>query len=80
MNITALGIATLNSQRECIEVFYNWISLKEKTYEMIAKKYERKGNFQIRLDSLKTDMESLDDLLTPNIALQNLFSNQTLFW
>ena len=44
---------------------------------MIAKKYERKGNFQIRLDSLKTDMESLDDLLTPNIALQNLFSNQT---
>ena len=77
MNITALGIATLNSQRECIEVFYNWISTKEKTYEMVAKKYERGGNFQIRLNSLKTDIKSLDDLLTPNIAMQPLFSNQT---
>ncbi len=76
MNITALGIATLNGKQECIEVFYNWISTKEKTYETVSKKYKRKGNFQIRLCSLKADLDSLDDLLKPNIAMQTLFSNQ----
>ena len=77
MNITALGIATLNSKQKCVEVFYNWISVKEETYEKVTKKYKQKGNFQIKLDSSKADIKSLDYLLKPNISLRPLFSNQT---
>ena len=59
MNITALGIATLNSKQKCVEVFYNWISVKEETYEKVTKKYKQKGNFQIKLDSSKADIKKL---------------------
>ena len=77
MNITALGIATLNSKQKCIEVFYNWISVKAETYEKVTRKYEQKDNFQIKLDSSKADIRSLDYLLEPNIPLQPLFRHQT---
>ncbi len=77
MNITALGIATLNNKQECIEAFYSWISVKEETYEKVTKKYGQKGNFQIRLDSLTADIKKLENLLEPSTTLQALFGNQT---
>lgn len=76
MNITALCIASLNKKGEILEIFFNWLTDKPEVYEKISKKYNEKGNFQVRIDKNFNDNTLNSFLPTDSLYKKQLFKNQ----